>query len=66
LQEVYSSKINFVNVAQALTEVDTDLRLFGKPDSRLYRRLGVALAKAETTELARAKAFKLASKISLV
>ncbi|PSB08318.1 phosphoribosylglycinamide formyltransferase 2 [Pleurocapsa sp. CCALA 161] len=66
LAQQHSSKINFTNVAQALTEVDTDLRLFGKPDSRPYRRLGVALAKAETTELARTKALKAASTISLV
>ena len=66
LAQKHSSEINFTNVAQALTEVDTDLRLFGKPDSRPYRRMGVALAKAETTELARAKAFKVAKTISLV
>ncbi|MBW4532758.1 MAG: formate-dependent phosphoribosylglycinamide formyltransferase [Pleurocapsa minor HA4230-MV1] len=66
LAQKHSSEINFTNVAQALTEVDTDLRLFGKPDSRPYRRMGVALAKAETTELARAKALKVAKTISLV
>jgi phosphoribosylglycinamide formyltransferase 2 len=66
LAQKHSSEINFTNVAQALTEVDTDLRLFGKPDSRPYRRMGVALAKAETTELARTKAFKVAKTISLV
>lgn len=66
LAQKHSPQINFTNVAQALTEVDTDLRLFGKPDSRPYRRMGVALAKAETTELARAKAFKVAKTISLV
>jgi phosphoribosylglycinamide formyltransferase 2 len=66
LAQKHSSEINFTNVAQALTEVDTDLRLFGKPDSRPYRRMGVALAKAETTKLARAKAFKVAKTISLV
>jgi phosphoribosylglycinamide formyltransferase 2 len=65
LARKHSSDINFSNVAQALTESDTDLRLFGKPDSRPYRRMGVALAKAETTELARKKAFKVASTISL-
>jgi phosphoribosylglycinamide formyltransferase 2 len=66
LAQKHSTEINFTNVAQALTEVDTDLRLFGKPDSRPYRRMGVALAKAETTELARAKALKVANTISLV
>jgi phosphoribosylglycinamide formyltransferase 2 len=65
LAQKYSSAINFSNVAQALIEVDTDVRLFGKPDSRPYRRMGVALAKAETTEIARQKAFKVADTISL-
>jgi phosphoribosylglycinamide formyltransferase 2 len=65
LAQKHSSAINFRNVAQALIEVDTDVRLFGKPDSRPYRRMGVALAKAETTELARQKAFKVADTISL-
>jgi len=66
LAQKHSSAINFSNVAQALIEVDTDVRLFGKPDSRPYRRMGVALAKAETTELARQKAFKVANTISLI
>ncbi len=65
LAQEHSEKINFTNVAQALTQEDTDLRLFGKPDSRPYRRMGVALAKAETTELARKKASQVASTISL-
>ncbi|MEL6579407.1 MAG: formate-dependent phosphoribosylglycinamide formyltransferase [Cyanobacteria bacterium J06621_12] len=60
-----SDQIEFSNVAAALTEVDTDLRLFGKPNSRPYRRMGVALAKAETTDLARQKALKVASTVSL-
>jgi phosphoribosylglycinamide formyltransferase 2 len=65
LAQKHASEINFSNVAEALTEIDTDIRLFGKPDSRPYRRMGVALAKAQTTELARKKAFKVASTISL-
>jgi phosphoribosylglycinamide formyltransferase 2 len=65
LAQKHSSEINFSNVAEALAEIDTDVRLFGKPDSRPYRRMGVALAKAETTELARKKALRVASTISL-
>ena len=45
---------------------DVDIRLFGKPDSRPYRRMGVALAKAETTQVARDKAIAAASKIVIV
>ena len=63
LAERHSQQISFGNVAQALNTADVELRLFGKPDSRPYRRMGVALAKAETTELARKKATKAASTI---
>ena len=59
----HSEKINFVNVADALAATDTDLKLFGKPDSRPYRRMGVALAKGKTIDEARNKATDAASKI---
>ncbi|MEO0835135.1 MAG: formate-dependent phosphoribosylglycinamide formyltransferase [Cyanobacteria bacterium J06642_3] len=65
LAQKHSDQINFSNVATALATEDTDLRLFGKPDSRPYRRMGVALAKAESTALARKKAFQAASSISI-
>ena len=61
-----SDSIYFTGVAEALSEPDVDLRLFGKPDARPYRRMGVALAKAETTDLARSKAVDAANKIAIV
>jgi phosphoribosylglycinamide formyltransferase 2 len=61
-----SDSIYFTGVAEALSQPDLDLRLFGKPDSRPYRRMGVALAKAETTDLARAKAVMAASQVTIV
>ena len=66
LASQHSDKIIFANVAEALTVEDVDIRLFGKPDSRPYRRMGVALAKADTVELAREKAIAAASKVLLV
>lgn len=66
LASEYSDSIQFAGVAEALSEPDVDLRLFGKPDARPYRRMGVALAKAETTELARTKAVRAASQIEIV
>lgn len=60
-----ADSISFAGVASALNTADVDLRLFGKPDSRPYRRMGVALATAETTELARAKAVFAASQITI-
>jgi phosphoribosylglycinamide formyltransferase 2 len=61
-----SNSIYFTGVAEALTLPDVDIKLFGKPDSRPYRRMGVALAKGETTDLARTKAFDAASKIKII
>ncbi len=61
-----SNSIYFAGVAEALSQPDVDIRLFGKPDSRPYRRMGVALAKAETTDLARSKAFTAASLVKIV
>jgi phosphoribosylglycinamide formyltransferase 2 len=60
-----SDSIYFTGVAEAMSVVDVDIRLFGKPDSRPYRRMGVALAKAENTKLARKNAVEAASKIKI-
>jgi phosphoribosylglycinamide formyltransferase 2 len=62
----YSESIYFEGVAEALSEPDVDIRLFGKPDSRPYRRMGVALAKGNTVEEARNKATKAAQQIKIV
>ena len=61
-----SDNIYFTGVDRALEIPDVDIRLFGKPDSRPYRRMGVTLAKAETTQLARSKAIDAANKITIV
>ena len=65
LADKHSDTINFANVAQALEVADTDIKLFGKPDSRPYRRMGVALAKGTTTTEARNKAKTAAKTISI-
>jgi phosphoribosylglycinamide formyltransferase 2 len=54
-----SSNIRFENVDRALTEPDTALRLFGKPEVRGHRRMGVSLALGSSIEEARAKARKM-------
>jgi phosphoribosylglycinamide formyltransferase 2 len=51
-----SGNVRFTEVDRALTEPDTALRLFGKPEVRGHRRMGVALALGATLEEARAKA----------
>jgi phosphoribosylglycinamide formyltransferase 2 len=59
----HSTKTAFANLAQALQAPDTALRLFGKPAVEGERRMGVALAQAETVEAARAKALQVVSQI---
>jgi phosphoribosylglycinamide formyltransferase 2 len=56
LVEGDSSDIRFENAGLALREPDTALRLFGKPEVRGHRRMGVSLALGATIEKARAKA----------
>ncbi len=48
--------IRFANVDKALIIPNTDIRLFGKPESFVKRRMGVVLAQADTTHSAREKA----------
>jgi phosphoribosylglycinamide formyltransferase 2 len=62
----YSNSIVYEGVADALSDIDVDLRLFGKPDSRPLRRMGVALAKGINLQEAREKATRAASKIKIV
>ncbi|HEY0744704.1 MAG TPA: formate-dependent phosphoribosylglycinamide formyltransferase [Chryseosolibacter sp.] len=59
-----SDNISFTGIESALAEPDTQLRLFGKPDVRGERRMGVCLARAATIEAAREKANKAAAKIT--
>jgi phosphoribosylglycinamide formyltransferase 2 len=61
-----SDSVAFVGVADALSEKNVDIRLFGKPNSHPYRRMGVALAKANNVEEARDMATTAANKIKLV
>ncbi|MEA5619227.1 formate-dependent phosphoribosylglycinamide formyltransferase [Cronbergia sp. UHCC 0137] len=60
-----SDSITFTGVAEALAEKDVDIRLFGKPTAHPYRRMGVALAKADNIQEAREKAKKAADKVEL-
>jgi len=48
--------IAFDGVVHALAVPGAEIRLFGKPESFKKRRMGVALARAETIELARTRA----------
>jgi len=56
LVDAQSNQVQFGQVDQALKEVDTDLRLFGKPEVNGRRRMGVGLALGKSIDEARSKA----------
>lgn len=58
--------IAFEGVAHALQVPDSDLRLFGKPESFERRRMGVALANGQDTDEARVRAKECASRVKPV
>jgi phosphoribosylglycinamide formyltransferase 2 len=53
---VDAGALAFDGVAEALAIPGTDLRLFGKPESFVKRRMGVALAHGASVEQARQRA----------
>ena len=63
LVEGNSQQASFANLGAALSEADTALRLFGKPEVKGQRRMGVALARDESIEAARAKALRSAQAV---
>jgi len=65
LVEGESSNVSFGNLDQALTEPDTQLRLFGKPEVHGERRMGVALGRADSIEEARKKANQVVADITI-
>ena len=65
LVEGESSNVSFGNLDQALTEPDTQLRLFGKPGVSGQRRMGVALGRADSIEEARKKANQVVAGITV-
>lgn len=51
-----SDKVEFDNLEEVLAEPGVQLRIFGKPEVKGHRRMGVILATDETVDAARAKA----------
>ena len=64
LVEGVSDRVSFSNLSEALSEPDTQLRLFGKPQVEGERRMGVALALGENVDNARLKASKVANSVT--
>lgn len=65
LVEGESSAISYGGLGEALAEVDTEIRLFGKPNVSGRRRMGVALARGATTNEALVKAIRTSSAIEV-
>jgi phosphoribosylglycinamide formyltransferase 2 len=57
--------VQFSGVAEALMEPDTEVLLFGKPEARPHRRMGVALARGASETEARHKADAAAARIQV-
>lgn len=66
LAQGVSTNISYGGVANALTQPDTSIRLFGKPSIHGSRRLGVTLARGTSIDHARQKARRAAEQISFV
>ncbi|WP_213994966.1 formate-dependent phosphoribosylglycinamide formyltransferase [Arsukibacterium sp.] len=60
-----SADIQYQGLAAALSELDTELRIFGKPEVQGERRMGVALALSDTVEAATEKALKVISQLNV-
>ena len=60
---VDDQNLSFSGLDFALENPNTDVRLFGKPEGFARRRMGVATARAETTDQAREWAAETASKV---
>jgi phosphoribosylglycinamide formyltransferase 2 len=63
LAEQTSEAVTFSGLEQALAEVDVQVLLFGKPDARPHRRMGVALAIGSDLKEARNRADQAAAAI---
>jgi phosphoribosylglycinamide formyltransferase 2 len=60
-----SSNVSFSGLDDALSEPDTQLRLFGKPEVSGERRMGVCLARASNIDDAVKKAVRMMEKVKI-
>jgi phosphoribosylglycinamide formyltransferase 2 len=65
LPEGESSNVTYSGLESALSEPDTQLRLFGKPELNGRRRMGVALAKGDDLASARERATMVAGVVKV-
>jgi phosphoribosylglycinamide formyltransferase 2 len=65
LVEGNSDQVSFANVDAALSESDTQLRLFGKPQVKGKRRMGVCVARGASIDEAREKARRASASVTI-
>jgi phosphoribosylglycinamide formyltransferase 2 len=58
-----AASISYSNLEQALSVPGSELRLFGKPEAFQRRRMGVALAQADSVDVARERAKQAAAAV---
>ncbi len=63
---VDATGVSFDGVADALSVPQTDIRLFGKPESFTRRRMGVAVATGDDVDEARSRARDAASRVRVI
>jgi len=66
LPEGESSEVAYSGLEEALAEPDVQMRLFGKPELKGKRRMGVILARADSIDGARKKATRSAGKVKTI
>ncbi len=60
-----STQVEFGNLEKALSEPDTQIRLFGKPEVKGSRRMAVTLARDSSIEAACSKAVRASEKLNI-
>jgi phosphoribosylglycinamide formyltransferase 2 len=65
LSNIATQDFGYTGLQAALSIPNSEIRLFGKPEALVNRRMGVALASAETVAEARNKAAKAASLVGI-
>lgn len=60
-----TNRMEFANLENVLSEPDTQIRIFGKPEIEGHRRMAVLLARAESVEQAREKTARAYAKLQV-
>ncbi|MBK8816377.1 MAG: formate-dependent phosphoribosylglycinamide formyltransferase [Methylococcaceae bacterium] len=65
LSDIDSKDFFYTGLEQALSESESEIRLFGKPEALKYRRMGVALATSHSVDDAIKKAVSAANSVNI-